>query len=110
MRQEDGQAQEAPLFLDSGNLPLRPNELFHPIGGIWNPAGVPDAFPHKFRHTSTITSLRSKGEVFTFHHILGHSSLDIARNIARIDQSDLADAYRKASPVANWRLLALIKP
>ena len=103
-RREDGRDQDAPLFLVSGNRLLRPNALLHVIEGIGKRAGVSSAFPHKFRHTFAITYLRSGGDVFTLQQILGHGSLDMVRHYARIAQSDVADAHRRASPVDNWRL------
>ncbi|MGA2110610.1 MAG: tyrosine-type recombinase/integrase [Anaerolineales bacterium] len=103
-RREDGRDPDAPLFLVSGNRLMRPNALLHVIEGIGKRAGVSNAFPHKFRHTFAITYLRSGGDVFTLQQILGHGSLDMVRNYARIAQSDVADAHRRASPVDNWRL------
>ena len=103
-KREDGRDPDAPLFLVSGNRLMRPNALLHVIEGIGKRAGVSHAFPHKFRHTFAITYLRSGGDVFTLQQILGHGSLDMVRNYARIAQSDVADAHRRASPVDNWRL------
>jgi integrase/recombinase XerD len=68
-------------------------------------AGVKEAHPHKFRHTFTITYLRSGGDVFTLQALLGHSSVDRVRHYAQIAEVDVAQAHRcKASPEGNWRL------
>jgi integrase/recombinase XerD len=101
---EDGQDGEAPLFIVRNGRLMRPSTLRHLIIGLGQKVGVPKAYPHKLRHTFAITYLRSGGDVFTLQQILGHASLDTVRIYARIAQSDVAQAHRKASPVDNWRL------
>jgi integrase/recombinase XerD len=100
---EDGQDLEAPLFITSNDRLMRPCTLRHLLAGLGQKVGVPKTYPHKFRHTFAITYLRSGGDVFTLQQILGHASLDTVRLYARIAQSDVAQAHRKASPVDNWR-------
>jgi integrase/recombinase XerD len=101
---DDGQAGEAPLFVTSSGRLMRPSILRHLLTRLGDKAGVFKAYPHKFRHAFAITYLRSGGDVFTLQQILGHSSLDTVRLYARIAQSDVAQAHRRASPVDNWRL------
>ena len=101
---DDGQDGEAPLFVTSSGRLMRPSILRHLLTRLGEKAGVFKAYPHKFRHTFAITYLRSGGDVFTLQQILGHSSLDTVRLYARIAQSDVAQAHRRASPVDNWRL------
>jgi integrase/recombinase XerD len=74
------------------------------IKGLAEKAGVDKAFPHKFRHTFAITYLRSGGDIFTLHALLGHSTLDMVRHYAKIADLDVEKAHRKASPADNWRL------
>ena len=101
---DDGQDGEAPLFVTSRGRLMRPCILRHLLTRLGEKARVLKAYPHKFRHTFAITYLRSGGDVFTLQQILGHSSLDTVSLYARIAQSDIAEAHRKASPVDNWRL------
>jgi len=101
---EDGDDRDAPLFVARGGHIMRPCTLLQLVRSIGKKAGVPNVYPHKLRHTFAITYLRSGGDVFTLQQILGHGSLDMVRHYARIAQSDVAQAHRKASPVDNWRL------
>lgn len=101
---EDRDDPEAPLFVNRGNRLFNPNSLRHMIVRLAEKAGVPDAHPHKFRHTFAITYLRSGGDVFTLQALLGHSSLDMVRHYAQIAEMDIERVHRKASPVDNLHL------
>ena len=101
---EDGDDQDAPLFLAKGDRKMTPNGLRQLIKGLAEKAGVVNAYPHKFRHTFAITYLRSGGDVLTLQALLGHSTLDMVRHYARIAEIDIEHAHRRASPVDNWRL------
>ena len=103
-REDSGEDANAPLFLAKGQYPMTPNGLRHLIIHLAEKAGVKNAYPHKFRHTFSITYLRSGGDVFTLQALLGHTTLDMVRHYAQIAEIDVQNAHRKASPADNWRL------
>ena len=76
---EDGDDPEALLFVVSGIRLFNPGSLRQLIQRIGERAGVPNVYPHKFRHTFALTYLRAGGDVFTLRSLLGHSTLDMVR-------------------------------
>ena len=101
---EDGEDANAPLFVGKFNRPLNKDALRHLMAELGAKAQVKKCHPHRFRHTFSITYLRSGGDVFTLQALLGHSSLDMVQHYARIAEVDVEQAHRRASPADNWRL------
>ncbi len=98
---------EAPVFtVGPGDdpRPLTRDVLCRLLARIGERAGVPDVYPHRFRHTFAITFLRNGGDLLTLQALLGHSDMAMVKRYARIAQTDCAKAHQKASPVDNWRL------
>jgi len=67
-------------------------------------AGVRNVYPHRFRHTFALSYLRNGGSEFTLTRILGHSTMEMTRRYAKIVQSDVQQAHKRASPLDNWKL------
>jgi len=93
-----------PLFTSRGGAPLTASALLQMIRRLGDRAGVPGCHPHRFRHTFAISFLRNGGNVYALQAMLGHSSLDMVRRYLALAQTDVDQAHRTASPVANWRL------
>ncbi len=96
--------QDDPVFVTSLNRPLDRNQLGKIVQRIGNRAGVPNAHPHRFRHTMAIQYLRNGGDPYTLQTILGHFSLDMVRHYLALAQIDIDKAHKRASPVDNWSL------
>ncbi|MFP4344261.1 MAG: tyrosine-type recombinase/integrase [Anaerolineales bacterium] len=93
-----------PLFalITNDKKPIARRLLWQTVRRIADRAEVPDAHPHRFRHTFAIEYLRNGGDIYTLQRLLGHSSLDMVRTYLAIAQADVEAAYRKASPLDNW--------
>ena len=80
--------------------------LLQLINGIGKRAGVPDAHPHRYRHTFVINCLRSGGDPYTLQALLGHETMETVQIYLQIAQADLYSTHDRASPVENWRFHA----
>ncbi len=98
---EDGENPKAPLFISAGDRPFTKDSLRVLITRLGDRAGVMKTYPHKFRHTFTITYLRSGGDLFTLQSLPGHGSLDMVRHYARTTEVDVEQVHRKASLADN---------
>jgi len=78
--------------------------LLQLINGIGKRAGVPDAHPHRYRHTFAINYLRNGGDPYTLQALLGHETMETVQIYLQIAQADLDSTHDRASPVENWSL------
>jgi integrase/recombinase XerD len=74
------------------------------ISRIGERAGVPNAYPHRFRHTFAVNYLRNGGDSLALKAVLGHTSLRMVDHYARLATEDLAAIQRTADPADNWKL------
>lgn len=96
---------DQPLFLSFQSVkPLTRNGLLQLIKKLGERADVPNAHPHRFRHTFAINFLRNGGKTLELQRLLGHTTLEMVKRYVDLAQVDLEEAHRRASPVANWNL------
>jgi integrase/recombinase XerD len=93
-----------PLFLSRHSEPFTTSGLLCLIRRLGDRAGVPNAHPHRFRHTFAINFLRNGGNALELQRLLGHSTLEMVNRYVALAQVDLDQAHRRASPVVNWHL------
>jgi integrase/recombinase XerD len=92
------------VFLTAQNRPVDRWRIAHLVESAGQRAGVPHAYPHRFRHTFAIQYLRNGGDVFTLKRLLGHTTMTMVQRYLALADADSQDAHRKASPVDRWRL------
>lgn len=101
----DPQPQDPLLLSSRGHKrPLSTDACYHLISRLGERCGIPDCYPHRFRHTFAINFLRNGGKTLELQQMLGHTSLAMVKRYVNLAQIDLAAAHKRASPVANWRL------
>jgi integrase/recombinase XerD len=71
---------DTPLFTTHDGRPLQRHWLRELVANIGSRAGVPNAHPHRFRHTFAVQFLRNGGDIFTLQMLLGHSSLEMVKH------------------------------
>lgn len=99
----DTQVKDA-LFLTSQENPLDSEVLRLLVKRLGHRAGIPNAHPHRYRHTFAINFLRNGGNAYVLQMLLGHSTLDMVKRYLLLAGNDAEAAHQLASPVANWRL------
>lgn len=93
------------IFLSNRGNPLNRDCLRLIIKRLGQRAGVPNAHPHRFRHTFALNFLRNHGNPFALQLILGHETLDMVKRYLALAQADVQRAHRIASPVEGWELI-----
>jgi len=93
-----------PLFLSKQKGPLTTSGLYQLTHRLGQRAGILNAHPHRFRHTFAINFLRNGGNIYALQRMLGHTTLEMVKRYLELAQTDIENAHRRASPVANWNL------
>jgi site-specific recombinase XerD len=95
---------DRPLFVSNTDDPMTRDGLLRVLKRLGEKAGVPNCYPHRFRHTFALSFLRNGGNAFELQMALGHTTLEMVQTYLTLAQTDLDEAHRRASPVENWRL------
>ena len=93
-----------PLFTTTDNKPMTTHAIRSLLRRMGKRSGVQNVHPHRFRHTFAIQFLRNGGDIFTLKRLLGHATLEMVNKYLNLAKSDVAEAHRRASPAARWRL------
>ena len=64
------------VFLGRTGAPLSLRMLEHLLGELGDMAGVPDCYPHRFRHTFAVNQLLNGTSSLVLMQLLGHSTLE----------------------------------
>lgn len=96
--------RDDPLLMSRDGGALSRFALRSMIEHLGQRAGVDGATCHRFRHTFAINFLRNGGNLFALQEMLGHASLEMVKNYAKIAELDLETAQKRASVADNWRL------
>lgn len=92
------------LFVSKTGSRLERDDLCRLITRLGKRAGVPNAHPHRFRHTFSINFLRNGGNMFVLQSILGHSTMSMIKKYLALAQADVEAGHKQASSVAHWKL------
>jgi len=92
------------LFTTNTGRAYRRHALLKLTYSLGDSAGIPNAHPHRFRHTFAINYLRNGGDAYTLQMLLGHSTMEMVKTYLQLAHADAAKAHRRASPVAKWEL------
>lgn len=78
---------------------LSPGTVWSIVKRLARRAGVPSAYPHRFRHTFAHLFLAAGGDVGDLKVILGHSTITMSLRYARYYEAERAlDAQRRYNP------------
>jgi integrase/recombinase XerD len=87
MKREEVQA--ARVFVNRAGQPLTTQGLYQIIRRLGRFAGVPNAHPHRFRHTFAVLFWRRTHDVLTLSKLLRHSSVSVTEHYLKsIQQSE----------------------
>jgi site-specific recombinase XerD len=89
-------------FVGPNGNPLDRTSLRQILVRIGERAGVPNVFPHRFRHTFAINYLRNGGDIYTLQAILGHEDLEMCKRYLAIARLDVVRTHNYASPIEIW--------
>lgn len=91
------------LFLTAQGYPLTRDGGTDVIKHLGDLAGVPDATPHRFRHTfCTIYLTVYPGDELGLRRIVGHLGNDVTADYVHLAQQEIAHRAGRVSPTQHW--------
>ncbi len=95
---------QSAFFLGRNERPVTPRTMHRLLTRHGERCGVPDAHPHRFRHTFTRNCIRAGMDLFTVQKLLGHSDLTMTRNYFMQADADVSAEKRAKSPLDRIKL------
>lgn len=93
-----------PLFLtDEGNR-MNAHGLYVIIHAIGERAKVPNAHPHRWRHTMAVQSIINGMDLRRLQLLLGHQSIEMTQRYLQFAQPDVQAIHAATSAADRWRL------
>lgn len=88
-----------PLWVSRYGRRLKQAGLRQVLRRLAERAGVEHCYPHRFRRTFALWSLRAGMDVFSLQRLMGHADLSMTRRYLAQVEADLQTAHRKHGPV-----------
>jgi len=95
---------QAAFFLGWNERPMTTRTIHRLLTRHGDRCGVPDAHPHRFRHTFTRNCIRAGLDLFQVQALLGHSDLTMTKRYFLQEQQDVSVAKRAKSPLDQIKL------
>lgn len=93
-----------PLFLSDDRERMTAHGLYMLVKLIGERAKVPNAHPHRYRHTMAVQWIVNGGDLARLRIVLGHRSIVVTQRYLQIAQPDIAKAHAATSAGDKWRL------
>lgn len=100
---ERPRTQRPEVFLSNEDTPMNRDSVKQMLERLCRAANLPVFTPHTFRRGFAVNYLRNSGDVFTLQRILGHTTLEMTNRYAVLQDDDLKDVHRRASPMSSVR-------
>lgn len=92
-------APDTAWFLGNNERPMTPRTLHRLLTRHGEHVGVPDAHPHRFRHTFAVNCLRAGLTAFVLMRLLGHTDIAMTQRYVNFLQGDVSAEKRAHSPL-----------
>lgn len=89
------------FFVGQTGMPVDRSKMHKLVRGYGRKAGIQGVriSPHTLRHTFAVLYIRNGGDSFSLQEILGHSTLEMTRRYVNLASRDVAEQYKKFSPM-----------
>lgn len=86
---------------NNGKTRLTSSRLFKACKTLGERAGITPCTPHRFRRTFAIEMARAGVNIHMIAKLMGHKGISVLKRYLDINQKDLEEAHKRASPADN---------